>query len=79
MGAGRLSEGGGESVGRAKFRALYHEGPSLLSLARGRTGRTMTARPADARSRMDFDSRLGRNALRKLKRERVVWLTRVDE
>ena len=27
---------------------------------------------------MDFDSRLGRKALRKLKREQVVWLTSVD-
>jgi PPOX class probable F420-dependent enzyme len=28
---------------------------------------------------MDFDSRLGRKALRKLKREHVVWLTSVDD
>jgi len=28
---------------------------------------------------MDFDSRLGRKALRKLKREQVVWLTSVDD
>jgi PPOX class probable F420-dependent enzyme len=27
---------------------------------------------------MDFDSRLGRKALRKLKGERIVWLTSVD-
>jgi hypothetical protein len=28
---------------------------------------------------MDFDNRLGRKALRKLKGERVLWLTSVDE
>jgi PPOX class probable F420-dependent enzyme len=28
---------------------------------------------------MDFDSALGRKALRKLKREQIVWLTSVDE
>lgn len=28
---------------------------------------------------MDFDSRLGRKALRKLKREQIVWLTSVDD
>ena len=28
---------------------------------------------------MDFDSRLGRRALRKLKREQVLWLTSVDD
>lgn len=28
---------------------------------------------------MDFDSRLGRKALRKLKRDQVVWLTSVDD
>jgi PPOX class probable F420-dependent enzyme len=28
---------------------------------------------------MDFDSRLGRKAVRKLKREHIVWLTSVDD